>query len=318
MKTVILVLLNLLVAPKMGDDKNTEKSEFVFAFEELENNLHPALVRRLFRYLEKYAIREETTIFLTTHSSTVLDLFGVSENAQIVHVTHDGETARTTTVSAHFDHLDVISELGAKPSDLLQANGIVWVEGPSDRVYLNRWIQICSDGALREGRDYQCAFYGGGLLARVELKPPEGETGLVNLLRVNPNIVVVCDGDRASKTSRIKDRVRRIRAEVEDIPGGHIWITEGREIENYIPGSVLGKALDLPSLRNPQQYESFFFRKAEPSQSYFEASLGRKEHDKVELALQSASHMTKDIMSDRFDWKEQVEKIVDRINSWNA
>ena len=174
MKTVILVLLNLLVAPKMGDDKNTEKSEFVFAFEELENNLHPALVRRLFRYLEKYAIREETTIFLTTHSSTVLDLFGVSENAQIVHVTHDGETARTTTVSAHFDHLDVISELGAKPSDLLQANGIVWVEGPSDRVYLNRWIQICSDGALREGRDYQCAFYGGGLLARVELKPPAG------------------------------------------------------------------------------------------------------------------------------------------------
>ena len=162
MKTVLLVLLNLLVVPKI---ESKEKFDFIFAFEELENNLHPALLRRLFQYLEKYALDEQATIFLTTHSSTALDLFGVSENAQIIHVTHDGKTARTTTVSAHFDRLDIVSKLGAKPSDLLQANGIVWVEGPSDCVYLNRWIQLCSGGTLQEGRDYQCAFYGGSLLS---------------------------------------------------------------------------------------------------------------------------------------------------------
>ena len=143
LKTVLLVLLNLLVVPKI---ENKEKSEFIFAFEELENNLHPALLRRLFQYLEEYALNEQATIFLTTHSSTALDFFGVSENAQIIHVTHNGETARTTTVAAHFDRLGVVSELGAKPSDLLQANGIVWVEGPSDRVYLNRWIHLYSEG----------------------------------------------------------------------------------------------------------------------------------------------------------------------------
>ena len=318
LKTVLLVLLNLLVIPKMGDNENKEKSEFIFAFEELENNLHPALVRRLFHYLEEYALLEKATIFLTTHSSTALDLFGVSENAQIIHVTHDGETARTTTVSAHFDHLDVISELGAKPSDLLQANGIVWVEGPSDRVYLNRWIQLYSNGALREGRDYQCAFYGGALLAGIELQPPEGETGLVNLLRVNPNIVVVCDGDRDAEDSPIKSRVERIRAEVENIPGEHIWITEAREIENYIPGSVLAQASDEPSLPDPGQYQSFFPRKASPGQSYLEANMDRKHYDKMELAMQSALHMTKDIMTDRFDWEVQMEEIVTRIRCWNT
>ena len=166
LKTVLLVLLNLLVVPKI---ENKEKSEFIFAFEELENNLHPALLRRLFRYLEKYALDEKATIFLTTHSSTALDLFGMSENAQITRVVHDGETALTTAVSAHFDRLEVVSELGAKPSDLLQANGIVWVEGPSDRIYLNRWIQLYAEGRLREGRDYQCAFYGGSLLARITI-----------------------------------------------------------------------------------------------------------------------------------------------------
>ena len=229
-----------------------------------------------------------------------------------------GETARTTTVSAHFDHLDVISELGAKPSDLLQANGIVWVEGPSDRVYLNQWIHLCSEGALREGRDYQCAFYGGALLAGIELQPPEGETGLVNLLRVNPNIVVVCDGDRNAEDSPIKSRVERIRAEVENIPGGHIWITEAREIENYIPGSVLAQASDEPSLPDPRQYQSFFSRKASPGQSYLEANMDRKHYDKMELAMQSALHMTKDIMTARFDWEVQMEEIVTRIRCWNA
>ena len=315
LKTVLLVLLNLLVVPKI---ENKEKSEFVFAFEELENNLHPALLRRLFQYLEEYALDEKATIFLTTHSSTALDLFGVSENAQIIHVVHDGETARTTAVSAHFDRLEVVSELGAKPSDLLQANGIVWVEGPSDRIYLNRWIQLYSKDALREGRDYQCAFYGGSLLAQIEFKPAEEETELANLFRVNPNIVVMCDGDRDSKDSPIKDRVKRIRAEVENIPGAHIWITAAREIENYLPGSVLEKALDSPSLPDPDQYAPFFPRNEAPDKSYLEASIGRKHYDKMRLAMSSASHMTKDIMVGRFDWKDQMEKVVKRITSWNT
>ena len=170
LKTVLLVLLNLLVIP---DVESKEKSSFVFAFEELENNLHPALLRRLFRYLENYAIQKQATIFLTTHSSTALDFFGTSEHAQIIRVSHDGKSAHATRISAHFDRLGVVSELGARPSDLLQANGIVWVEGPSDRVYLNRWIELYSDGGLREGLDYQCAFYGGALLARAQFTPPE-------------------------------------------------------------------------------------------------------------------------------------------------
>ena len=315
LKTVLLVLLNLLVVPKI---ESREKYDFVFAFEELENNLHPALLRRLLQYLENYVLDEQATIFLTTHSSTALDLFGVSDNAQIIHVTHDGETARTTTVAAHFDRLDVVSKLGAKPSDLLQANGIVWVEGPSDCVYLNRWIQLCSGGTLQEGRDYQCAFYGGSLLSQVEFMPPEEETRLVNLLRINPNVVVVCDSDRDSEDSPIKSRVERIHAEVQSIPGGHIWITEAKEIENYIPGSILAQSSDEPSLPDPKPHEPFFPRKASPNQSYLEANKGRKHYDKMKLAMESVPNMTKEAMSDRFDWKEQMAKIVCRINCWNA
>lgn len=316
LKTVFLVLLNLIVIP---DILEISKNEFVFAFEELENNLHPALLRRLFQYLEDYALREKATIFLTTHSSVALDLFGLSKNAQIIHVTHNGESARAQTVSAHFDHLGVISELGAKPSDLLQANGVIWVEGPSDCIYLNRWIDLLSDGKLQEGRDYQCAFYGGSLLARTQFASPEkAEAELVNLFRVNPNVIVVCDGDRTRKGARVKDRVGRIRSEVLKIPNAHIWVTNAREIENYIPGEVLAKALVHNALPDPGQYEMFFPRKGNPGASYIEKRLKRKTLDKMDLAVLCAPKMDKAIMVGRFEWEQQIANVVERIRSWNS
>jgi putative ATP-dependent endonuclease of OLD family len=320
LKTVILVLLNLLVVPEI---EGTPKSKFVFAFEELENNLHPALLRRLFQFLENYAISEQATIFLTTHSSTALDLFGVSKNAQIIHVTHNGEGARATVVSAHFDHLGVISELGAKPSDLLQANSVIWVEGPSDCIYLNRWIDLFSDGSLQEGRDYQCAFYGGSLLARTQFaSPEEAESELVNLLRVNPNIVVVCDSDRTAATgegSRIKGRVRRISAEVERIPGAHIWTTEAKEIENYLPGQVLSEVFKLKNVPDPGQYEAFFPSgdDSKNGSSFIEGHLKRQGLDKMDLAVQAAPYITKELMSPRFDFLQQIQKIIEKIRGWN-
>ncbi|MYH27987.1 MAG: ATP-binding protein [Acidobacteria bacterium] len=316
LKTVLLVLLNLLVMPDV-DDK--EKSQFVFAFEELENNLHPALLRRLFRYIEDYAVTEQATFFLTTHSSTALDFFGTLEHAQIVHVIHDGESAHAAPVPTHFERLGVVSELGARPSDLLQANGIVWLEGPSDRVYLNRWIELCSDDRLREGRDYQCAFYGGALLARAQFTPPdEADEELANLLQVNPNVVIVCDSDRSFRPDTLKQRVRRIREEVERIPGGHIWVTRAREIENYLPAGVLEQALGESSLPDPGQFESFFPRKRARLKTYIEAHLKRRHLDKMELASLSVAHMTRKLMESRFDWNQQMAKIVERIESWNG
>lgn len=321
LKTVILVLLNLLVIPEI---EKKPRNTFVFAFEELENNVHPALLRRLFQYLEAYAVRENSSIFLTTHSSVALDLFGLSKNAQIIHVTHDGESAKAQTVSAHFDHLGVISELGAKPSDLLQANGIIWVEGPSDCIYLNRWIELYGEGRFQEGRDYQCAFYGGSLLARTQFTSPEdAEAELVNLFRVNPNIIVVCDGDRTAATgegSRIKARVQRIEAEVRSIPGAHIWITEAKEIESYLPGPVLGKVFELENIPDPGQYEVFFPSEDAKKEgtSFVESHLKRKGVEKMDLAVQAAPHMTKELMELRFDLAEQMGLIIEKIRSWNV
>lgn len=315
LKTVMLVLLHLLVLPKISGE---DPANYVFAFEELENNLHPALLRRLLKFIASYAQLRKTTIFLTTHSSTALDLFGSSEDAQIVHVTHDGSSAKATTIDAHFSRLGVVSELGAKPSDLLQANGIIWVEGPSDAIYINKWIQLASNGSLREGRDYLCAFYGGSLLARVQFtSPEEAEDELVNLLMVNPNVVVVCDSDKTSLSSPLKPRVKRIKAEMASVPRSVVWVTSPKEMENYLPGSVITKALESSTaLRSPDRFEAFFPREGKKD-SYCEIVLERNGLDKIEFATLCVSHTENGDMDTQFDWSEQIAKVVAAIERWN-
>ena len=43
-------------------------------------------------------------------------------------------------VDTYRDSCHILDDLEARASDLLQANGIVWVEGPSDRIYFKNRI----------------------------------------------------------------------------------------------------------------------------------------------------------------------------------
>lgn len=316
LKTIILVLLNLIVIPKI---KGNALTEYIFAFEELENNLHPALLRRLLRYIEKFSVENGCTLFITTHSSAALDLFGLSKNASITHVSHDGKSAKTRTVDAHFDRIGVVSDLGVRPSDLLQANGVIWVEGPSDAIYLNKLIRLFSDGELREGRDYICAFYGGSLLARTQFSAPDdAHEELVNLLQINQNVAVICDGDRKCEDAAIKPRVKRICNEIEKIPGAIIWITDCKEIENYLPGSLLKKVFGSEKeFSDPGKFD-YFFPSESSDYSYCENVLERKRLDKVELAIACCKHMDKNDIAVRFDLEEKVEKVISAIKKWNV
>lgn len=317
LKTVILVLLHLLVLPHL---KSKEKHKFVFAFEELENNLHPALLRRLFQFIADYVERENCTLFLTTHSSVALDFFGLREDTQIIHVNHDGNSASTRTVSAHFDHVGLLTELGSRPSDLLQANGVLWLEGPSDRIYLNHFINLYSKGELREGRDYQCAFYGGSILAKSTFTAPdETDDTFANLLRLNHNIAVICDGDRTAasgKGSRIKDRVKRVKQEVDKLQPAYLWITDAKEIENYIPGDVWGTVYKVTNVPDPNKYDTFPSYSSNNS-DFFQRHLKRKTFDKCDFAMKAVQHIKRNEIAKRFDFDEKMLALVCKIREWN-
>lgn len=324
LKTIILVLLNLLIMPYIKGQKKRvfEVKDHLFIFEELENNIHPTLLRRLFQYIEKFAIEKQCHFFITTHSNVVIDLFSRSPNAQIIHITHDGRQATTKTVSSFDGHSAILNDIGAKASDLLQANGIIWLEGPSDKIYFNKWVEIYSNGTLREHRDYECAFYGGSVLKHFTATEPATDSEAINVLRVNRNSILIGDSDKTAVDTPLKDRLQKMKDAMQEM-GAHIWITEAKEVENYIPVNSIENRFGVTGLPEVEQYENFHQEadkntsgKSEPKDYWHKHSLPGT-LDKVELARDIVPHINKELLANRFDLEKQMNTICDRIQEWN-
>src|SRR5262249_4606060 len=112
-----------------------------------------------------------------------------------------------------------------------------WVEGPSDRIYLNHWLRLAFPD-FREGVDYSILFYGGRLLSHLAFS--EAQPQLIQVLEVNRHAAIVIDSDRKSKSAKLNSTKESIQAECEE-RGIFVWVTQGREIENYISSAILQK-----------------------------------------------------------------------------
>lgn len=309
-KSIILVLIFLYLVPFT---EKKELKEYVFAFEELENNLHPALLRRLLLYLRDKAVNHGCMIFLTTHSNVAIDLFSRDSNAQIIHVTHDGEKASANTIKTYIENKGVLDDLDVRASDLLQSNGIIWVEGPSDRLYINRWISLWSDGKLQEGAHYQCVFYGGRLLAHLTSEVPDIQSNdWVNILTVNRNAIIIMDSDKRSEDAPINNTKKRICSEIEKI-GGLAWITKGREIENYIPSESVSAHYEKTGVSQIERFENF----AEYLNKIKTGEEKRFSKSKAMYAEKLSKHLTKENIS-VLDLSDRLEEVCKRIEGWNS
>ncbi|OWY61093.1 hypothetical protein B7486_65655, partial [cyanobacterium TDX16] len=81
-------------------------------------------------------------------------------------------------------------------------------------------------------------FYGGSVLTHLqaELNPEQQDPDLVDLWRINRNMVVVMDSDRDEESQPLKERVKRLQREIQSAGSDHalVWITTGRTIEDYV------------------------------------------------------------------------------------
>lgn len=319
LKTILLVLVNTILVPY--SEKFT-LNNCIFAFEELENNLHPSLQRRLFLYLRDVALRENACFFLTTHSNVVIDLFSNDPVAQIYHITHNGSEAISTPVNTYIEKTGILDDLDVRASDLLQSNGIIWVEGPSDRLYINRWIELWSDEIkLREGAHYQCMFYGGRLLNHLSAGDPEtDQQNLIKILSTNRNVAILIDSDKRPEFAEINNTKERIKDEIERV-GGFCWITKGKEIENYIPKSAidsLAENYEMEVEKGLGLYDVFddylkYLKEIDTGER------GRKKfpRNKLSFADEIRPHLNKENLSGMLDLDTQMNDMIARIKRWN-
>jgi putative ATP-dependent endonuclease of OLD family len=310
LKTILQVLINIIILPKIN---NKKYKNCIFAFEELENNLHPSMQRRLFNYLSTFTLQNDTTLFLTTHSNIVIDIFSNSKSSQIIHTKKLGEKVQVKSASCYQDNKQILNDLAVRSSDILQSNGIIWVEGPSDRNYINKWISLV-DPTLKEGLHYTIMFYGGRLLSNLCFDYEWLQVELIPLLKINTNAFVVIDKDGKLPSRALNQTKTRIQNEISQ---GNCWITKGREIENYVSKATLERWLlnkhNIKAKIKIDYYEKIenILKKSAPDSKL------QYEKSKTIYSGEIKDFITEEDL-DILDLKQKLKSLVMVIKEWNS
>lgn len=255
------------------------KSKRLIIIDEIESHLQPGLIRVLMRIIRD----SQAQYIITTHSPTVMESsregdflyrFKKINGASIFegffrhHSSNEQSDAKIMR--------EVCNELGIIPGDALLSNVVIWVEGPSEilwlRTLLKHYYPKFRDERgltenLIEGLHYSIVMTGGGLIANYEFSEDEkyvselSEGELLKVLRVNPNSFVMIDSDNVNTSSEKYRRMMRIARELnnqnklhkvlnskslsdeeveskrENIP--NLWILKGKELENYAHPELL-------------------------------------------------------------------------------
>ncbi|TIR23882.1 MAG: hypothetical protein E5X34_12530 [Mesorhizobium sp.] len=210
----------------------------IVLIDEPELHLHPLAQKRIMKYLNESV---DAQFVIATHSAAVLD----SVDADIIQLSQDNGKTGGRTIQTNAQKFRAVRDLGHSPSELLQTKFAIWVEGPSDRIYLNSWIKKI-DSSLNEGIDYTILFYGGKILSHHSFEDIESD--LVKAVTVSRSFAVLIDSDRKPDRPNLNATKSRVKLEVER-EGGLCWVTEGREIENYLPRQVIASvAVDVPGV----------------------------------------------------------------------
>ncbi|WNV20006.1 ATP-binding protein [Bacillus sp. SI2] len=221
---------------------NKDRTLNVF-IEEPEGNLHPEAVVQLVNIIQQNF--KNHRFFITTHSSVLIDQVDDDWNVHRV-VRKENQSSILYPCTEVVEKYEVLDQLGIKASQLLQSNLVIWIEGPSDRTYINKWIKDNTPQGLEfiEGRHYSFLMYGGANLTTFDVL---AANEYIDILKTSRYAILVCDSDKNYEEDNYKERVQKFIDRISELdidePGHekklsdyvYIWITKGREIENYVP-----------------------------------------------------------------------------------
>lgn len=200
--------------------------------EEPEAHLHHQAQRRMIKAIDKY--RGDRQVFLTTHSPVFINEL----RGSVVYGVRKEHDAGRTSIQYCFGRTQrqgILDDLGVVPSSILQANCVVWVEGPTELRLIPYWLSLVAD-ELVPHLHYEVVSTGGSLLMyfQAQAEPSGSFSDMRSICAKN---FIIADADKSLvDPGKEKGHIARLRSELGD---DSVWITCGYEIEWYYPKQAL-------------------------------------------------------------------------------
>lgn len=260
---VYTILYSFFALERYGTDKNS----YLFIVEEPETNLHASWEKIIPLVLEGLidCLKEISKIkfLISTHSPFIINSALELDNQKVFHLQKGELVGEVTKKDLNSFNL-ALDGLGVKPSDMMFANGVVWVEGPTDAIYIEKWLemyQLENLGSIKytSGLNYQFQMYGGALLKHYT-KETDLKKSITDMLKINTKRFVVFDSDIEDDEdkSTFEKYKNAVMKEIGD--ENFYWHdTSTMTIENYIPTKLrVGKYKNdkyMHAIRNIQKWE---------------------------------------------------------------
>lgn len=289
----------------------TSMDNSICCIEEPEIHFHPLLQKAFLQFLLN---QNNNTFILSTHSPAFINIIRENTDVQVVHLKNINNTSEQISIQSKSDMWDLLKDIGVSPSDLLQSNCVIWVEGPSDIHYINRWISLL-DPELKENQDFSFFCYRN--LGKILIDSEDVDNSKTNILNVNRNAILILDSDKRDASDSIKKEKKHV---LENCIKNNVfcWITKGKEIENYLTSSTIKKSLqDLRQIEIDiaiglyddfsEQIDRVITTKGTKPLKY--------DDNKPEIARKISEFITGDDIKDEL--KEKLTELIKQIKSFN-
>lgn len=241
----IQAIINLLFPVFTAED-----GSWIF-IDEPENHLHPGYQNLFMQTLStnEFIIAKKLRFFINTHSNHILSSALMGPDSAEILVFSRRNMSSSSINSFNGNEYHTLEKLGVFNTSVLISNCSVWVEGVTDRFYLQSFLyafcktQREKDFKPVEGLHFSFIEYGGKNLIHyefdhkykevksVEIEDEEDFKTKIQAYFINANVFLLADSDFDTEKHKYFESIKK--------PNFEYHKTDLPEIENILPDKVL-------------------------------------------------------------------------------